>query len=460
MPLARRERADDHVDPAVGPHGDLGALAGRAGVQLEVVRQPDAAVAAAAARLGAARLESLPVGQRHHPVQRGGVVAAVVEQAHGIAVGHRARRHEIAPPELHAVEAVAARGQVDQPLDDVHHLGAPGAAIRVRRRRVAEHRPRAHVRGGEVIEARQHADALAERDERDGVRADVARVHAAKSEEVAVGVEGQLQVRDEITRVKVGEQRLAALARPFDRATDAPGGPRHQRELRIERVAGAVVAADLARNDADGAARHAQRFRQVVLDALAAARAGIERVMIALRVVHGERRARLQRDAGDAVHAGLEPDHVGGAGERGVGGGRIAAVGVDAHVGAGLLPDERRAGGGRLRGADHDRQRLVLHPHRLGAVAGGRRRLGDDHGHRLAHEPHAVGGQRRVRGDKVLRAVAVRELRLVRVGRNGAVRNRLEPVGGHVGAGQHGDHARHLERAGHIDTDDARVRMR
>ena len=260
--------------------------------------------------------------------------------------------------------------------------------------------------------------------------------------------------------MKVGEQRLAALARPLDRATDAPGGPRHQRELRIERVAGAVVAADLARNDADGAARHAQRFRQVVLDALAAARAGIERVMIALRVVHGERRARLQRDAGDPVHAGLEPDHVGGAGERGVGGGRIAAVGVDAHVGAGLLPDERRAGGRRLGGADHDRQRLVLHPHRLGAVAGGRRRLGDDHGHRLAHEPHAVGGQRRVRGDEVLRAVAVRELRLVRVGRNGAVRNRLEPVGGRVGPGEHGKHARRLERGGGVDADDARVGVR
>src|SRR5205085_5869373 len=137
---------------------------------------------------------------------------------------------------------------------------------------------------GEVVEARQHTEALAERDERDGVRADVARVHAAKSEEVAVGVQRQLQVRDEITRVKVGEERLAALARPFDRATDAPGGPRHQRELWIERVAGAVVAADLAGDDTDGAARHAQRVRQVVLDALAAARAGIERVMIALRV--------------------------------------------------------------------------------------------------------------------------------------------------------------------------------
>src|SRR5439155_26173851 len=76
VPLARRERADHHVDPAVGPYGDLGALARRAGVQLEVVREADAAVAAAAARLGAARLESLPVGPRHHPVHPGAAVAA------------------------------------------------------------------------------------------------------------------------------------------------------------------------------------------------------------------------------------------------------------------------------------------------------------------------------------------------------------------------------------------------
>jgi len=65
-----------------------------------------------------------------------------------------------------------------------------------------------------------------------------------------------------------------------------------------------------------------------------------------------------------------------------------------------------------------------------------------------------------MRRDEVGGAVAVAQLWLVRVRRHRAVRNRLEPVGGHVGAGQHGDHARHLERAGHIDTDDARVRMR
>ena len=64
--LAGRERADDHVDPTPsGPHGDLRPLARRAGGDLDVVGEADAAVAPAPARLRAARLEAGPVGQRH-----------------------------------------------------------------------------------------------------------------------------------------------------------------------------------------------------------------------------------------------------------------------------------------------------------------------------------------------------------------------------------------------------------
>ena len=47
--LARRQRADHHVDHALGPHGDLRALARRAGRDLDVVGDADAAVAARAA---------------------------------------------------------------------------------------------------------------------------------------------------------------------------------------------------------------------------------------------------------------------------------------------------------------------------------------------------------------------------------------------------------------------------
>src|SRR5262249_15503047 len=59
--LAGRQRTKDHIDAAFRPHGDLGALARIAGVQLDVVREADAAVPSAPARLGAPGLESLPV---------------------------------------------------------------------------------------------------------------------------------------------------------------------------------------------------------------------------------------------------------------------------------------------------------------------------------------------------------------------------------------------------------------
>ena len=75
-----------------GSHGDLRALARRAGVQLDVVGDADAAVAAAPARLRPARLEPRPVGEGHGAVQRRRVVPAVVDEAERVAIRHGRRR--------------------------------------------------------------------------------------------------------------------------------------------------------------------------------------------------------------------------------------------------------------------------------------------------------------------------------------------------------------------------------
>jgi hypothetical protein len=71
-------------------------------------------MATAPARFRAARLEARPVGHGHRAILGGGVVAAVVDEADGVAVGHGRRRTEVAPAQRHAIEAVAARRQVDQ----------------------------------------------------------------------------------------------------------------------------------------------------------------------------------------------------------------------------------------------------------------------------------------------------------------------------------------------------------
>src|SRR5437899_6937773 len=91
--LAGGQRAEDHVDAAFRPHGDFRALARIAGVQLDVVREADAAVPSAPARLGATGLESLPVRQLDQAIQGGGVVAAVVDETDGVAIRHCARLH-------------------------------------------------------------------------------------------------------------------------------------------------------------------------------------------------------------------------------------------------------------------------------------------------------------------------------------------------------------------------------
>src|SRR5215831_20522491 len=86
----------------------LGPLARRASVELDRHRNADAAAAAAPARLRPAHRKPRPVPQFSRPPQRGRIVAAVIDEAERIAVRHRCRRDEVAPPDLEAVEAVAA----------------------------------------------------------------------------------------------------------------------------------------------------------------------------------------------------------------------------------------------------------------------------------------------------------------------------------------------------------------
>ena len=274
---------------------------------------------------------------------------------------------------------MTAGGQVDQPLDHEHHLGAAGGTIRRGRHRVGEHRAPANERDRDVVHARQHRHTLGERDEGHAVGADVAGVDAAQREEAAVGVERQLGVGDEVAGLVVGQHRLAPVARPLHRAAETPSRPRHQRLFRIAAVAGAVVAADVARDDADGGGRHPEGAGDVALDAPRAARARVDRVAAARRVVVSEHRPRLHRHAGDPVHARLEADDVRGPRERRVGGGGVAGLGVDAEVRRRVLPHTHGVAGDGVGGRDRCRERRPLHAHALGAVAGGGRCFGDHH---------------------------------------------------------------------------------
>ena len=253
---------------------------------------------------------------------------------------------------------------------------------------------------GIAVDRGREGHALVERVERDGVGADVAGVGAAKREEGALGVEGQLGVRREIAAPVVGQERLAPLARPLHGAAEAPRGPGDQRELGIAAVARAEIPADLARHHADRALRHAEGAGHAGPRPAEAPGARMDGVAAARRIPDADRRARLHRHAGDPLHPRIEPHHVGGARERGVHRRGIADLARRRTRSTWSRPrgSARRGGGGEAR--RHRGQRRPLHGDALGAVARGRRRLGDDHGDDLAHEARAVGGHRRVRRDE------------------------------------------------------------
>src|SRR6185312_10537869 len=67
VPLSGGERAEHHLDAPFGQHAYLGALARRAGVQLDVVPQAYAAAAPARAGLAPYPFESRPVGELERP---------------------------------------------------------------------------------------------------------------------------------------------------------------------------------------------------------------------------------------------------------------------------------------------------------------------------------------------------------------------------------------------------------
>ena len=155
--LAARQRADHDVDAAFRLHGDARVFARRAAGRLDVVGKPDAAQLPAPLGFAAALAEAVPVGQRQGAVHRFRVVAAVIGHAERIGIGLRRGGNEVAAPQLDAILSKLLRGEIDQPLDHEHRFRPAGAAIGIGRRRVAEHRAGAEMRGRHPIDRRSAA---------------------------------------------------------------------------------------------------------------------------------------------------------------------------------------------------------------------------------------------------------------------------------------------------------------
>jgi hypothetical protein len=199
---------------------DFGEFLPRPGCFFDRVGEADPAQFAANLRLVAPFGEAGPVGFRESLLLVGGEVAAIVVEAEG-GLDRQPLGWDQVPGAQHgAVKAKFARRVVDQSLDDVGRLGAPGAAIRRGAVCVRHHRIDSDVGGRDVVGADQGADIAKRREQvalRGDIGPDIGERLDAQAEELAVLVERQLGVGDVVARVLVGLDALAALTGPFDR---------------------------------------------------------------------------------------------------------------------------------------------------------------------------------------------------------------------------------------------------
>ena len=111
--LAARLGARHRLDRAVGAHADFDMLVGLADRELDVIGNADAGEQAALAGGAPARRKARPVRELQHRIHVGAEISAVIDKPGGGAVGKLRAADQVAPPQRDAVDAEAARRDVD-----------------------------------------------------------------------------------------------------------------------------------------------------------------------------------------------------------------------------------------------------------------------------------------------------------------------------------------------------------
>ena len=205
------------------------------------------------------------------------------------------------------------------------------------------------------------------------------------------------------------------------------------------------AAADIDRDHADAGLRPVEVLGKGGPQQVRHLGRGVEGQVVAAAVVDGEGAARLHRHAGDARGAEL-------GGEDAAGGlpGRLEALGpvglAKRHVVADLGMDEVGVRRQRRLKADQGIEDLVVDVDPLERILGHIGVLGQHHRDRVADETRPVGRHQRPLGDLVVRDVVVGD--------------QVPSHARDLGAVEHRDHARHLERARAVDAPDQGVRVR
>ena len=448
--LAVGGRAREHGHAPVVGHHEVRDLVLLEAADLDVGGEPDAHEPALGARRLLLPAQLLVAGLDERMVEGARVLAAVVGVAERRVVGETVRRDEVAPPHFGRVESDLRGEQVHAALDEVSRFGAPGAAVRHCAHRVGEGAANLGPRRLDVVAARDHLGAEDGQEAADVVEAvaDIAGDLRVERQDAPVRIRGQPQVAAHVAAVPGCLHVLAPRRRPAHGAVEALGEHRDDGVFLVHGHFRAKPASHAPGHQVDLLGLELEPLGDLVPHAVGDLRVSPHGHLLRLGVPHGAARARLHADREDALVDHLDVDDDGRRLE-----GRIhialLALEQDAEIGAGVGVQERRAlREGGLRVHD-DRQRLVVHHHRLGPVHGGGGRLRGNHGHRLTHVAHAPLGQHRVsllvhRGEHLGRDRRVDDAHL----------------GVDVGARQHRDHSRDLLRCARVDALEDCVRVR
>jgi hypothetical protein len=281
-----------------------------------------------------------------------------------------------------------ARGGVHQPLDDVDRLRPPGTAVGAGGRGVGHHRGEVQRDRRDVVDAGRHPrpdEQLDDHAHRHRVAADVGIGARAQREHLAVGVERELGLGDQVTAMRRGAEFLQPLRAPLHRPAQRARRVRNDDVFRVQAGLHAEAAADIADAHAHLLLDQAgQRGGDAVAHRrghLAGQRDGEPP---AGRVGLGEHDTRLHRGRRQALVDDVQRHHVRRALERRIGRGGVAVLHFRGDVVRRLLAQHRRAGADGLQRVGDRGQVLEVDHHRLGAV---HRRLAGFGDHRATASP-------------------------------------------------------------------------
>ncbi len=269
---------------------------------------------------------------------------------------------------------------------------------------------------------------------------------AAQAQDRAVLRARDLELGGKPARVVRGEEMLAPVLDPFDRALQAARRERDEKILGIEFAAHAEAAADIVLDHQDVGRRQAHLARQIfAVQERRLARAG-DFQRAGSVVPFREKPARLEHDRAVALHLEFLAAPVGRGGKGRVG---IAHDGAQPpHLVALRRGDDERRPRERLVAVDDGRKMLDVERHGARAVLGRGGALGDHHRDRLAHIAHLVLGD-----DGLQEMDEARDLQML--GADGDDRDVAD-----IGSGEDGDDARKRQRRARVDAAYAAARDR